>query len=165
VNPATRIDTSGAPLYTPTFWTACAIHFTGAMSHGMFLLFPLFVRHLGGDALTIGLVLGTGLALSVVLRPAVGTLLDRHGRRRVLLWSSLANAACFPFFILLDSTGPWLFILSAFHLDAARASPYSASRAWRRTASAPRSPSSSSRASAGRGSSARRARSRCCRRC
>jgi MFS family permease len=118
VNPATRIHAGGAPLYTPTFWTACAIHFTGAMSHGMFLLFPLFVRRLGGDELTIGLVLGTGLALSVALRPAVGTLLDRYGRRRVLWWSSLLNASCFPFFILLDAPGPGLFALAAVHLVA-----------------------------------------------
>lgn len=72
-------------LYTRTFWLACAMHFTGAMGHGMFLLFPLFVRFLGGDDLLIGLVLGAGLAVSVALRPAVGTLLDRFGRRRVLL--------------------------------------------------------------------------------
>src|SRR5207249_5078904 len=55
VNPTPR-------LYTRTFWIACAIHFTGGMSMGMFLLLPLFIRALGGDKLTIGLVLGTGLA-------------------------------------------------------------------------------------------------------
>src|SRR5207247_957891 len=35
VNPTPR-------LYTRTFWIACAIHFTGGMSMGMFLLLPLF---------------------------------------------------------------------------------------------------------------------------
>jgi hypothetical protein len=39
-----------APLYTPAFWLACAIHFTGGMSLGMFLLFPLFVRVPSADA-------------------------------------------------------------------------------------------------------------------
>ena len=66
-------------LYTPTFWLACAIHFTGGMSFGMFLLFPLFIRSLGGDEITIGLVLGTGIAASVLLRPTVGGLLVRSG--------------------------------------------------------------------------------------
>ena len=80
-------------LYTPTFWLACAIHFTGGMSFGMFLLFPLFIDSLGGDEIRIGLVLGTGIAASVVLRPTVGALLDRLGRRQVLLWSGAINAA------------------------------------------------------------------------
>jgi len=104
------------PLYTRAFWLACAIHFTGGMSLGMFLLFPLFVRFLGGNELTIGLVLGTGLAVSVALRPAVGGLLDRFGRRRVLLWGGVANAASYPLFLLLDGTGAWLFALAALHL-------------------------------------------------
>src|SRR5258708_6561491 len=104
VNPVT-------PLYTPAFWLACAIHFTGAMSLAMFLLFPLFVRFLGGDELTIGLLLGTGLAVSVAFRPAVGALLDGLGRRRVLLWSAVANAASYPPFLLLDGPGPGLYLL------------------------------------------------------
>src|SRR5207249_10752261 len=88
-------------LYTGRFWLACAIHFTGAMSFGMFLLFPLFIRALGGGELTIGLVLGVGLAASVALRPLVGSLLDRYGRRRVLLCSSAANVVSFLPFLLL----------------------------------------------------------------
>ncbi len=83
---------------------------------GIFLLLPLFIRALGGDELTIGLVLGVGLAVSVALRPAVGALLDRVGRRRVLLWSGAANVASFPPFLLLDRTGPWLYVLATLHL-------------------------------------------------
>src|SRR5439155_1281307 len=109
VNPTPR-------LYTRAFWIACAVHFTGAMSMGMFLLFPLLVRALGGDELTIGLVLGTGLAVSVALRPAVGALLDRLGRRRVLLGAGVMNVASFPPFLLLGGTGPWLYLLATFHL-------------------------------------------------
>src|SRR5437667_11728148 len=97
VNPTPR-------LYTRPFWIACASHFTGGMSLGMFLLFPLFVRALGGDELTIGLVLGSGLAVSVGLRPAVGALLDRLGRRRVLLAAGAVNVASFPPFLLLGGT-------------------------------------------------------------
>ncbi|TMB16882.1 MAG: MFS transporter [Deltaproteobacteria bacterium] len=102
-------------LYTPTFWLACAIHFTGGMSFGMFLLFPLFIRSLGGDEITIGLVLGTGILAGVVLRPTVGALLDRLGRRHVLLWSAAVNTATLPLFLLVGSTGRALFALSAVH--------------------------------------------------
>ncbi|HJQ84243.1 MAG TPA: MFS transporter [Candidatus Binatia bacterium] len=114
LNPSPGADPG--PLYTRRFWIACAIHFTGAMSFGMFLLFPLFVRALGGDELTIGLVLGAGLAVSVACRPAVGALLDRIGRRRVLFWSGVANTMSLPLFLLLDGIGPALYALAAFHL-------------------------------------------------
>jgi predicted MFS family arabinose efflux permease len=103
-------------LYTGTFWLACAIHFTGAMSFGMFLLFPLFIRALGGEELTIGLVLGVGLAASVAVRPLIGSLLDRFGRRRVLLWSGAANVVSFFPFLLLGEVGPALFVLATVHL-------------------------------------------------
>ena len=82
----------------------------------MFILFPLFVRAVGGDELVIGLVLGTGLAASVALRPFVGTLLDRVGRRRVLLWSGAANALSFVPFLLVGHVGPLLFALATIHL-------------------------------------------------
>jgi len=82
----------------------------------MFLLFPLFVRAVGGDELTIGVVLGVGLAASVAVRPLVGTLLDRVGRRRVLLWSGATNALSFLPFLLVDRVGPALFLLAAVHL-------------------------------------------------
>lgn len=109
------------PLYTRAFWAACLLHFTGAMSHGMFLLFPLYIRALGGDELTIGLVLGTGLGASVLVRPLVGTLLDRLGRRQVLVWGTLAAAASFPPFLVLEDVGPGLYLLGAVHLVAAGA--------------------------------------------
>src|SRR5512145_2622911 len=91
------------------------------MSHGMFLLFPLYIRALGGDELTIGLVLGTGLGASVLVRPLVGTLLDRLGRRQVLVWGTLAAAASFPPFLVLEDVGPGLYLLGAVHLVAAGA--------------------------------------------
>ena len=109
--------TTTDPLYTRAFWTAWVIHFTGAMSHAMFVLFPLYVLHLGGDELLIGLLLGVSLAVSVAVRPLVGLMLDRLGRRRVLLWGSLLNALSFPPFLLADQTGPLLWVLTVVHMS------------------------------------------------
>ena len=108
--------TTTDPLYTRGFWTAWVIHFTGAMSHAMFVLFPLYVLHLGGDALLIGLLLGISLAVSVAVRPLVGLLLDRVGRRRVLLWGSALNALSFPPFLLAEHPGPLLWALTVWHM-------------------------------------------------
>ena len=108
-------------LYTPAFWLACAIHFTGGMSVAMFLLFPLFVRALGGDELAIGGLLGLGMAASVATRPVVGALLDRLGRRRVLLAAGVLNAVFSLPFLAVRTVGPALAILAALHFVVAGA--------------------------------------------
>ena len=40
---------SREPLYTAGFWHLCGIHFTGAMAAAFYILFPLYVRFLGGS--------------------------------------------------------------------------------------------------------------------
>ncbi|MBM4268601.1 MAG: MFS transporter, partial [Deltaproteobacteria bacterium] len=96
-------------LYTRDYWTACVVHFTGALSLEMFVLVPLLIREVGGTELTIGLALGFGVAASVAFRPVVGTLLDRIGRRRVLLWCGFVNAVSWLPFLAVTSVGPLLY--------------------------------------------------------
>ncbi len=108
--------TAAPPLYTRAFWIACALHFTGGMSHAMLFLLPLFVRQLGGDELLIGLLLGVGLGVSVAVRPGVGALLDRVGRRHVLLGCGVLNTASLPLFCFVHTTGAALVALTILHL-------------------------------------------------
>jgi MFS family permease len=103
------------PLYTREFGFACALHLTGAFSLAFFPLFPLYVKHLGGSETTIGLLLGVGAVASVATRPAVGLMLDRLGRRRVLLAANLLNAASWAPFPFLETTGPWLYVWTVVH--------------------------------------------------
>ena len=107
---------SGAPpLYTREFGFACVLHLSGALSLALFPLFPLYVKAIGGTETTIGLLLGLGAAASVAARPGVGVLLDRVGRRRVLLTANVANAASWVPFLYVDAPGPWLFVWSTLH--------------------------------------------------
>jgi len=103
------------PLYTRPFWLAFFVHLTGSISLAMVMLLPLLVRHVGGSELTIGLVLGGGAAASVAARPFVGRLLDRVGRRRVLVACGALNAVSWLPFILVDRVGPLLFAAALFH--------------------------------------------------
>ncbi len=102
-------------LYTRDFWVACAIHVTGGMSLNMFVLFPLFVKSIGGNEVTIGLLLGIGTAASVAARPVVGALLDRRGRRQVLLWGGALNALSFLPFLGIRFVGTALYVSTIFH--------------------------------------------------
>lgn len=81
----------------------------------MFFLYPLFLRGLGSAETTIGLVVGLGQAASVVTRPMVGVLLDRHPHRRVLLWCGVLNVvSCLPFLVL-ARVGPALLAATVAH--------------------------------------------------
>ena len=82
----------------------------------MFLLLPLFIQHLGGDELTIGLVLGVGMAVSVAARAP-----DRHPSRpdRAAPRPPLGRRperALLPALPPLDTTGPGLYALATIHL-------------------------------------------------
>jgi len=78
---------SGEPLYTPGFWHLCLVHFTGAMAASLYILFPLYVRSLGGSEFTIGVFAGIAMASAVAIRWPVGKLLD-SGRRWLVLWTA-----------------------------------------------------------------------------
>lgn len=82
-----------APLYTRAFAYACALHFAGGMGLSMFILFPLYVRALGGDELTIGLLAGVANVSAVAIRWPVGRGLDSGRRRLVLLLASGVHVA------------------------------------------------------------------------
>lgn len=102
-------------LYTREFGLACLIHFAGGMSLSMFVLFPLHVRRLGGDETDIGLLLGIGTAASVLARPAVGSLLDRLGTRRVLVWGAIANTLSYVPFPFLERVGAGAYAATIAH--------------------------------------------------
>lgn len=47
---------------------------------------PLYARHLGFTLTEIGVLVGVNTAVSLTLKPLMGALADRVGRRRTLLW-------------------------------------------------------------------------------
>ncbi len=57
-------------------------NFFTTSSFGSFFLFPLFVSHLGGSKLDIGLLMGTFSLSSVLSRPWISFMIDRIGRKR-----------------------------------------------------------------------------------
>ncbi|MEW6271541.1 MAG: MFS transporter [Thermodesulfobacteriota bacterium] len=107
------------PLYTRNFVLAAVTHFTGGMSTGMFILYPLFLAGLGADELVIGQVMGLGAAAAVATRPVAGHLLDVLGARRTLLWGGLVNLASIVLLIFVGAIGAQLLALTVLHAVAA----------------------------------------------
>jgi MFS family permease len=69
------------------------------MTVGMLFLFtgfymllptlPLFIKYIGGSESQVGLVVGAFMLSAVILRPIIGGLLDRYGRRPFIIWGLL----------------------------------------------------------------------------
>jgi MFS family permease len=93
------------PLFTRRFGLACSVHFCGAMAMALYILFPLFIRHLGGSDLTIGLYAGMTGAAAVSARVPVGRWLDTLGRHRVLTLGGLLHVAAWLGFLSISSLG------------------------------------------------------------
>jgi len=93
------------PLFTRRFWLACGVHFCGAMAMSLYILFPLFIRHLGGSEFTIGLYAGMTGAAAVLARLPLGRWLDTLGRHRVLTLAGLLHAAAWLGFLSIGELG------------------------------------------------------------
>ncbi|MCR8630607.1 MFS transporter [Paenibacillus radicis (ex Xue et al. 2023)] len=50
---------------------------------------PLFIKQMGGNETQVGLSMGAFMLTSVLVRPIVGGLLDRYGRRPFIVWGLL----------------------------------------------------------------------------
>lgn len=50
---------------------------------------PLFIKDIGGSESQVGLVVGAFMLSAVILRPIIGGLLDRYGRKPFILWGLL----------------------------------------------------------------------------
>ncbi len=81
------------------------MHFSGGMALSLYILFPLFIRHLGGSELSIGLYAGITGAAAVAARLPVGYLLDTRGRRRVLALAGILHVVAWLGFLTVGALG------------------------------------------------------------
>jgi len=99
------------PLLTRDFVLACAMQLTGSLAGALYILFPLFVRSLGGTEFTIGLYAGLGTAAAVLARWPVGVLLDRLGRKRIMIAAALVHIGASLGYLSVARLGVWCGLL------------------------------------------------------
>ena len=81
-------------IWTRTFTLLCAVQFLGYAQH--FVLqptFPLYITHLGGSPVIVGLVIASFGIASVLSRPVIGYWADRWSETGVLILGLLGQAA------------------------------------------------------------------------
>ena len=91
-------------LFTPRFIVMCGFNFVVFLSAFQLLpTAPFQIRALGGSALAAGLFLGFLTYASALSGPITGGIVDRVGKRRVLMTSSLALATFSAIYAVLPS--------------------------------------------------------------
>ena len=81
-----------------------------ASFHWIYATLPGFVQHIGGDLVQIGLATGIFALSAVVTRPVVGHLVDRWGRKPLLLAGAALFALAPACYALVGSVWPFMAI-------------------------------------------------------
>ena len=103
------------PLYTRRFVLCAVANFAQAVSFSLFLHFPGFLKELGaGEGKIGGLVAVTSLS-AVVLGPFFGRLMDRRGRRPMIVVGNVLNVGVVGLYLLFHSLSPVLYLVRFLH--------------------------------------------------
>jgi len=103
------------PLLTAPFVLACTVNLLQGMSFFMFVHLPRFLSDLGADEVGIGLIVAAAAVASLLVRPWVGTAMDRRGRRPAILAGCALTVAAVPLYFTVQSVGPWLVTIRVLH--------------------------------------------------
>ena len=97
--------------FGPTFPRLFAAAILQELSFVLMVHFPGYLDGLGVSEGTFGVLYAVGAVAALLLRPALGKILDLTHRRTVLLFAGALNAAFVLTFILTSAWGPFLWVL------------------------------------------------------
>ncbi len=90
-------------------------HIFFGMAFWPYVLLPGYIQALGADPLQIGMMMGAASLSGVLIRPWIGHLLDRNGRRRYLIIGELVFFATHLFYLGSSSFGWALLVIRLVH--------------------------------------------------
>ena len=107
---------SAAPrLWTRPFALVSLSNLLQGTSFSLFVHFPGFLAEVGADAVEVGWIYGLTALTAIVVRPAVGAVMDRRGRRVVILAGNLLNVSVIGLYFTIDGLGPWVYTVRILH--------------------------------------------------
>jgi MFS family permease len=107
--------TSTKSIYGRAFWLVFFATFAINSCANLFALFPLWIVDHGGGASTIGAIIGTGPLFALLVRPYVGTAIDRHGRQRTALAFLALDVIALALYVPIHSIGWPIYAVRAIH--------------------------------------------------
>lgn len=102
-------------LLTRSFVFAFLSQMLMGLSFALFVHFAGFLVQLGADEVAIGLVIGVGSIGSLILRPFVGVLMDRIGRRPLIHVGNAINVVSAGLYLTVDTLSWWVYVLTVIH--------------------------------------------------
>ncbi len=102
-------------LASRSFVLASLANFTQALSFNLFLHFPGYLQELGADEPTIGWIQGVGFVAAVAIRPFLAGVLDRRGRRGVILAGQATNVLACALYLGVRELGPGVVAVRVIH--------------------------------------------------
>jgi MFS family permease len=107
-------EPSEPPLFTRDFALILVTQLTFGLAYSSFLLLPKYVvTELHGSPSQVGYVGALAVAASVLSSPLSGKLLDRGGRRPLMLAGSLLSGVAALAFLAVTHIGPYLYAVRA----------------------------------------------------
>jgi predicted MFS family arabinose efflux permease len=90
-------------------------HFAFCLGLWTFVHLPGYLEGLGGGQAEIGIIIGVLSVSAIVFRPTIGRLMDRRGRRPVVLGGAAINLVAVCAYLTADSLGPWIYLIRILH--------------------------------------------------
>lgn len=109
------IATSSPRLLTRPFLLCFAANLAQGLGFNLYLHLAGFLASLRASETEIGFVVGVSGLAGLVSRPTLGRVLDRQGRRFVILLGSVVNLVVCALYLTVDSLGPWIYVVRVGH--------------------------------------------------
>ncbi len=103
------------PLVSAPFVLCAIANLLQGISFNLYLHMPGFLSDLGASPLVIGWIFAVTGLVAIAVRPGIGTVMDRHGRRRLILVGNVLNVVVTALYLTVDQIGPWVYLVRVLH--------------------------------------------------
>jgi MFS family permease len=102
-------------LLTRPFLLCSAANLAQGLAFNLYLHLAGFLEERGADEVEVGLIGGVSALAGLLLRPTLARVLDRRGRRVVILVGSILNVFVCALYLTVSTLGPWIYLVRVGH--------------------------------------------------